>query len=225
MNKYRFSIFSLLLLSVAGAKAQNTSNTNDMTDFDAIQNLVVAERMYRVSHRNKELAECYAPDANIHTSWQNGGVSSFVGKESVEAQKSLPIVNRCNPPLIRINQASDRAVVKYPMTTTRELMVNGEEAVLTSFMLLVERVGKINGEWKIVDMISINEYDTLAPAIPGVDLKINPDDVKDLRESYRWLAYARMNAGGTISQDLEGTDRPEGVQKIYDAADSWLNGN
>ncbi|MDE7472080.1 MAG: hypothetical protein K2M68_00680 [Muribaculaceae bacterium] len=194
-----------------------------MTDFDAIQNLVVAERMYRVSHRNKELAECYAPDASIHISWQNGGVSSFVGKEPVEAQKSLPIVNRCNPPLIRINQTSDRAVVEYPMTTTRELMVNGEEAVLTSFMLLVERVEKINGEWKIIDMTSINEYDTLAPAIPGVDLKINPDDVKDLRESYRWLAYTRMLAGGQISQDLEGTDRPESVRQIYDAADSWLN--
>ena len=196
----------------------------NMTDFDAIQNLVVAERMYRVSHRSKELAECYAPDATIHTSWQNGGVSSFVGKESVEAQKSLPIVNRCNPPLIRINRTSDRAVVEYPMTTTRELMVHGEEAVLTSFMLLVERIEKINGVWKIVNMTSINEYDTLAPAIPGVDLKINHDDVKGLRESYRWLAYTRMLAGGTISQDLEGTDRPESVQKIYDAADRWLNG-
>ncbi|MBD5366498.1 MAG: hypothetical protein HDR82_05750 [Bacteroides sp.] len=109
------------------------------------------------------------------------------------------------------------------MTTTRELLVNGEEAVLTSFMLLVERVEKINGEWKIIDMTSINEYDTLAPAIPGVDLKINPDDVKDLWESYRWLSYTRMLAGGQISQDLEGTDRPESVQQIYDAADSWLN--
>ena len=195
-----------------------------MTDFDDIQNLVVAERMYRVSHRNKELAECYAPDANIHTTWQNGGVRSFVGKEPVEAQKALPIVNRCNPPLIRINQTADRAVVEYPMTTTRELMVNGKEAVLTSFMLLVERIEKINEEWKIVDMISINEYDTLAPAIPGVDLKINPDDVKGLRESYRWLAYTRMLAGGQISQDLEGTDRPESIQKIYDEANAWLNG-
>lgn len=195
-----------------------------MTDFDEIQNLVVAERMYRVSHRNKELAECYAPDANIHTSWQNGGVSSFVGKESVETQKTLPIDNRCNPPLIHINQTADRAVVKYPMTTTRELMVNGKEAVLTSFMLLVERIEKIDGQWKIVDMISINEYDTLAPAIPGVDLKINPDDVKGLRESYRWLAYTRMLAGGQISQDLEGTDRPESIQKIYDEANAWLNG-
>ena len=32
-----------------------------------------------------------------------------------------------------------------------------------------------------------------------------------------------MNAGGEISQDREGTDRPESVQKIYDAAYQWLN--
>ena len=29
-----------------------------------------------------------SPDANIPTSWQSGGVNTFVGKEPVEAQKS-----------------------------------------------------------------------------------------------------------------------------------------
>ena len=39
-----------------------------MTDYEAVQNLIVSERLYRVSHRNAELAECYAEDAQIHTS-------------------------------------------------------------------------------------------------------------------------------------------------------------
>ena len=45
-------------------------------------------------------------------------------------------------------------------------------------------------------------------------LKINPDDVKELRESYRWLAYTRMRAGSQISQDLVGTDRPESIRRF-----------
>ena len=113
----RITTLAFLLLPAFMLNAQNSKiavssdqclsqnlekESKNMTDFEAIQNLVVAERMYRVSHRNKELAECYAPDASIHTSWQSGGVNTFVGKESVEAQKSLPIVNRCNPPLIHI---------------------------------------------------------------------------------------------------------------------------
>ena len=33
-----------------------------MTDYKAINNLIVSERLYRVSHRDKELANCYAED-------------------------------------------------------------------------------------------------------------------------------------------------------------------
>ena len=111
------------------------------------------------------------------------------------------------------------------MTTVRVVNVNGEEALLTSHMLLIYRVEKRNGEWKIVDLFTINENDSLAPSIPGTDLKINPDDVRNLRKSYRWLSYTRRLAGGSISQDLVGTDRPDDVKKIYDEGFKWLNGN
>ena len=50
------------------------------SDYAAIERLIVSERLYRVNHRNEELAKCYAEDAEIHTSWQRGGVSSFVGQ-------------------------------------------------------------------------------------------------------------------------------------------------
>ena len=194
----------------------------NMTDYEAISNLVVAERMYRVSHRNEELAKCYAEDAHIHTSWQSGGRDSFVGRSSESTVADLPIVNRCNPPLI--HQKGNRALVEYPMTTTRVVMVHGEEAVLSSYMLLIHRVEKRDGEWKIVDMFTINEFDTLEPAIPDVDLKIAPDEVRGLRKSYRWLAYTRQLAGGTISPELVGSDRPEGVKQIYDEGYKWLDG-
>ena len=73
-------------------------------------------------------------------------------------------------------------------------------------------------------MTSINEADELNPMIPGTDLKIDPRDVENLRSSYRWLAYARKNAGGNISGDLLGIDRPEDIQKIYDENFAWLEG-
>lgn len=197
-----------------------------MTDYEAIQNLVVGERLYRSTNRNDELANCYSEDAHIHTSWQSGGRDTFVGKTSVENSESLPLVNRCNPPLIHFpknnKESITRAVVEYPTITTRVLRVHGEEAVLSSYMRLLYRVEKRHGEWKIVNMYGINEFDTLEPAIPGVVLKIAPDDVKDLRKSYRWLSYTRQLAGGTISQDLVGSDRPEGVKSLFDEAYKWM---
>ena len=197
-----------------------------MTDYEAVQNLIVSERLYRVSHRDAELAQCYAEDAQIHTSWQQGGLSSFVGQAPAEAQAATALanVNRCNPPLIHFSKTSPRrALVEYPSTTTRVVMVNGKEAVLTSYMRLIYRVEKRGGDWKIVAMTSVNEYDELSSAIPGQDLKIKSKDVEGLRPSYRWLAYTRKNAGGTVSDDELGTDRPDEVNKFYQQEYQWLN--
>ena len=196
-----------------------------MTDYEAIQNLIVSERLYRVSHRNTELAQCYAEDAQIHTSWQQGGVSSFVGQAPTEAQTAatLPNVNRCNPPLIHFSTTTpDKALVEYPSTTTRGVILNGVDATLTSYMRLVYRVEKRNGEWKITAMTSVNEYDELAPVVPGTSLKIKKKDVANLRTSYRWLAYTRLKAGGTINDDELGTDRPDELNRFYEQEFKWL---
>ena len=197
------------------------SLASEMTDYEAVNNLIVSERLYRVSHRNEELAKCYAPDAKIHTSWQSGGVSSFVGHSAPEAQGQAFNVNRCGGALIYLK--GTKAFVEYPSTTTRTVTVNGVEAVLTSYMRLLYRVEKRQEGWKIVGMFSLNEADELAPVIPGQDLKINPDDVKGLRVSCRWLAYSRRAAGAEFDDDLPGTDRPEDVKKVYDEAFAWLD--
>lgn len=196
-------------------------NTQTMTDYEAVNNLVVAERIYRSTHRNDELQKLYFPDAQTHTSWQTGNTSGFVGNKPVETDYSLPLVNRTGAALIKIN--GNKAFVEYPTTTSRGVWIHGKEATLTSYMTLLYRCEKRDGTWGIADMTSINEADELQPSIPGQDLGIDPAEVKDFRKSYRWLAYARIQAGGTISQDLLGSDRPEDVKKVYDAAEEWLN--
>jgi len=119
----------------------------------------------------------------------------------------------------------NRAFVEYLSTTIRNVNVNGEDAVLTSYMRLLYRVEKIGGKWKIIELISLNESDELRPLIPNTDLKIKPQDVKNLRSSYRWLAYVRKNSGGEISENLLGVDRPQEVQQIYNEIFQWLKTN
>ena len=189
-------------------------------DYEKINQLIVSERLYRVTQRTTEHAKCFAENAIIRTSWQSGNVASFVGQHPTENSAESFNVNRCGGALIHLK--NNRAFVEYPSTTIRSVKVNGVDAVLTSYMRLLYRVEKISGEWKILEMISINEADELAPTIPNEDLKINSDDAKNLRVSYRWLAYVRKNAGGEISENLLGTDRPDEVKKIYDEALNWL---
>ena len=191
-------------------------------DFDAVQNLIVGERMYRVSGRNPEHSACFWDDATIQTSWQKGGVGSFVGQAPVEMRHDLMSVNRSPSPLIHLN--GDRAFVEYPSTTIRSVMLGDNEAILTSYMRLLYKVEKRSGEWRILELATLNEGDQLAPAVPGTDLHIDPELAGSLRPSYRWLAYSRIAAGGSESDDLPGTDRPEDVQRLYADFNNWLAG-
>ena len=216
---YLFLIVTLIFCSMNKTfAAKNTS----VSDYETINQLIISERLYRVTHRYEDHRNCFFADAVIKTSWQSGSLSTFVGNQPRESSGEEFNVNRCGGALIHLN--NNRAFVEYPSTTIRTVKVNGENAVLKSYMRLLYKVEKRSGEWKISEMISINEADELQPLIPGTDLKINPQDIKNLRTSYRWLAYVRKNSGGKIGDNLLGIDRPEEIKKIYDENFEWLKG-
>ena len=215
-------IFSLfLILSLIFCTANKTfAEENSASDYEMINQLIISERLYRVTHRYEEHKNCFFEDATIRTSWQSGNVSSFVGNQPKESSGEEFNVNRCGGALIHLNK--NRAFVEYPSTTIRTVKINGEIALLKSYMRLLYRVEKKFGEWKISELISINEADEIQAIIPGTDLKINPQDIKNLRSSYRWLAYVRKNNGGKIDDNLLGIDRPDEIKKIYDENLEWL---
>lgn len=80
----KFLVILLAMMILIGSMVEVSTKTK-MTDYEAINNLIISERLYRVSHRDKEPANCYAEDAQIHTSWQSGGVNSFVGRHPAES--------------------------------------------------------------------------------------------------------------------------------------------
>gem|GEM_PF-111446 len=202
--------------------ALSCAQTGNGGDYDAVSNLIVGERMYRAGGREEQHRSCFWEDATIRTSWQKGGIGTFVGQSPVEMRHDLLSVNRSASPLVHLN--GDRAFVEYPSTTIRSVMLGEKEAVLTSYMRLLYKVEKREGEWRILELATLFEGDQLAPAIPGTDLEIDTRFALSLRQSYRWLAYSRIAAGGTESDDLPGTDRPEDVKKLYDEFNGWLAG-
>jgi len=113
--------------------------------------------------------------------------------------------------------------VELPSTTTRSISVHGVEAEFTSFMRLLYRAERREGVWRISDLTAVYEWDTLHPAMPGTDLRVDPSAVAGLRHSYRWLAYTRSLEGETLSADLPGIDRIDAVNALYEAAFNWLD--
>lgn len=191
-----------------------------MSQFTEISQLVVRERQCRVRHLTDQLRECFHPDATVTTSWLKGSAAAFVSSTAgASARTRAPIINRLGHPLVY--ESGRRAVVELPSTTTRWIPVNGVEAELASFMRLLYRVERRDGVWRISDLTAINEGDTLTPAVPGTDLRVDPDAVVQLRHSYRFLAYTRSLEGETVSPDLYGIDQPDVVASLYEDAFAW----
>ena len=59
MPKFMLVFVALMMLFVVMIVSV-TKNKTKLTDYEAINNLIVSERLYRVSHRDEKLAECYA---------------------------------------------------------------------------------------------------------------------------------------------------------------------
>ncbi|KRO15151.1 nuclear transport factor 2 family protein [Lacticaseibacillus saniviri] len=192
-----------------------------MTDFEAISQLVLKERSARGKHQDAALADSYWDDATVTTSWSTGlAHDTFVGQHPVDFDYSKPMVGTYGTPLVYQN--GSRAYVEVSSTTKHWVTLSSNEAIVESFMTLVYRVEKRGDVWKISDLTSINNADTLMPVIPGVDLNIDQELVAGLRVSYRWLAYTRIKTGGKIDNDGIGSDKPETVKPVYDKAEAWI---
>ena len=215
-------VMALIILSFTIVTPVFASET--LSDYDAISSLVIWERQSRVRHLYDEMADCYFPDATVTTSWTRGPASAYLNNRTPlpEASKEGVILVRYSPPVI--HQNNKRAYAELPIMTNRWVTVNGEEAVLTSYMRLLYCVECREGVWKITNLTTVNEDDTLAPAVPGTDLHIDPEDLKELRHSYRFLSYARIKAGGKVRDDELGIDRPEAVDKVYQEFEEWIKG-
>ncbi|WP_390409293.1 hypothetical protein [Lacticaseibacillus jixiensis] len=182
---------------------------------------MLKERAARGRHQDQALAASYWPEATVTTSWSTGLASdTFVGQHPVDFDYSLPLIGRYGTPLV--DQSGDHAVAEVSSMTKHWMYLGQDEVIVQSYMTLVYCVEKRHGEWRISDMTAICDADTLTPVIAGTDLHLDQDLLKSLRVSYRFLAYTRIKAGGTIDNNGIGTDRPETVAPVYAKAQAWL---
>ena len=193
-----------------------------MDDLTEISQLVLRERDSRTKRLSDIAATCFHPDATVRISWYTGPADGFVAAGGTPADTGAPpVVGRLSPPIV--NRRDRRAVVELPTTTVHWIQVNGVEAELQTFMRLIYRTERRSGEWRISDLTAIYESDSLRPAVPGADLRIDAAAVTHLRHSYRWLAYTRSLDGHSVSPDLVGIDRAETVDALYEQSALWLS--
>lgn len=184
--------------------------------------VVMRERQGRSLGLWEQLRGCYHPDSRVTTSGFDGNGAEFAEASAAGYTPGLRVVNRMSPPIVRLK--GERAVVEAPSTTITWFPIDGVEALLTSYMLLVYRLERRTGEWRIRSLNAINQADTLEPAVPGTALKVDQDRLDGFRWSYRYLCYHASLHGRTIADDLYGDDRPEAANAFLAWTHQWLSG-
>ena len=76
--------------------------------------------------------------------------------------------------------------------------------------------------WRLKSFMGIYSRDTLTAVNPNDKLPIDWNEIRKFRPEYRFLCYAMMQRGYSVSQELPGDERPDIVNAYYAKCERWL---
>lgn len=169
-----------------------------------------------------QMARCYHPDSRVRSMWFTGTGHEFADASRDMAQRGDHARHRLSVP--SVHRRDDRALVSMPMAIEFRIELHGVGADLVSFARGIYRMARRNSQYKICDLSTIYERDTLTPVVPGDLIPVDRRQLDAMPASYRMLAYYFDARGYAVDPDLAGDDRPESAAGPMAEAFAWLNG-
>jgi SnoaL-like domain len=189
-------------------------------DAQAVTQLVLRERQSRDRGWWDDMASCFTPDAVINMSWFTGLASEFMRLTRKRSANGVWGRHRLSPPAVQVN--GDRAWAELALGIEFRTTIDSVEADLVSYCRSQYRAERRDSAWRIAQITSIYERDTLTPATPGTALRLDPAELAAFRPTYRCLAWYFNQAGTPLGGDLLGDDRPGEVAQHYETERAWL---
>lgn len=193
------------------------SATDDIT---AITQLVVRERESRDMGFWNRMRDCFHDDAEINISWYQGRAQGFVDGSRDMAARGMLAKHRLGPVLVTLN--GERALATLSGIIDIPTIIEGKDFTLSAHCLMLYRVSKRQGVWRLSSFEVIYRRDEFVPAILGQSVQIPAASLTGYRASYRNLCYSLHLRGYQPSNELAGEDRPETVRAILQSVYGWL---
>jgi hypothetical protein len=199
---------------------------NDMDDLEskyACTELVQSWGLYRDQGKWAELLATFSPDGQIAVSWFSGAFSEFVDlcRQGFDAgQRSK---HQIFPSVVRL--AGDRAVAETNVAILVRQKIGGVLTDMTSYARFLDRLERIDGDWRIVERTAIYERDRLDPVEPSESFErlFKASDLSIYPEPYRYMAARLIAAGRALAPVIYRDGSPHTTQ-LYLRYDAWLNG-
>jgi len=192
-----------------------------MNDVAELVQLIAHEREGRDRGWWDQMVRCYHVDSLVRSMWFTGSGQGFADASREMAARGDHSRHRLSVPSVHVHR--DRAVVSMPMAIEFRVHIDGVEADLTSYARGVYRLEMRRGQYKICDLSTIYERDTLIPAVPGDAIPIDRRCLGMFPASYRMLAYYFNIRGYPIDTDMPSDDRPDLADALLSQAFTWLD--
>lgn len=189
-------------------------------DTAAITQLVVRERESRDMGFWNRMRDCFHEDAEVSISWFHGNGHDFVAGSKDMAARGMLAKHRLGP--VHVTLHGERALATLSGIIDIPTQIEGKEFTLSAHCLMLYRVSKKQGVWRLSSFEVIYRRDEFVPAILGQTATLPADLLAGYRASYRNLCYSLHLKGYTPNQDLAGEDKPETVSAILQKVYGWL---
>ncbi len=166
------------------------------------------------------MRDCFHADAQVNISWFQGLGHDFVTASKGMAERGMLAKHRLGPVLVTLN--GERALASLSAIIDIPTEIEGKQFTLCAHSLLLYRVSKRQGVWRLSSFEVIYRRDEFIPAILGQSVQLPEQQLAAYRPSYRNLCYSLHLKGYQPSLELAGEDRPETVKAIFEKIYLWL---
>lgn len=200
-------------------------SSEEMLDKACVRELVETDRYCRdYGHFEQERA-CWFDDGQVYASWFKGPIDEFLAKSS--RKDKSPSAHKIFNTMVWLN--GSRAIAECICMITFRVELDGELVDLSVHSRLHFRAEKRDGKWGLVYFEGIYERDRLDPVFGDSKFFIPREELQKFRPC-NWNQCARLAlygadpfGGGLANADQwAGPDKPETIQRLYDASSEWF---
>ena len=191
-----------------------------LIDREEIFDLARRERFSRDQRDWTTMRDCFHDDANIRTSWFDGGADAYVAATRQRMERTSNGKHWVFPAGLSIS--GDRATVESPALIFDRLQLDGVEVDVQVYCRFFSRVLRGEGTWRLRSFEVLFERDVMRAVNPAQPLPVDWAVLAGYRPSYRFLTYVQESRGNRVKPNLYGDDRREELLAFYAAEKQWL---
>ncbi len=171
------------------------------------------------------LRAAYTPDATMLTTWCDCPASEFIDA-SIRMKAGTPegygghhLIGAST-----IELHGERALAETRITLLLRSRIEHVDVDVSCWGRFLDRLRKVDGQWRIQRRIPVYDKDAIAPVLPGRAIPLDETRLAALPAGYRYLAYVQSLGGMQRPSTLPDTSAST-QKRLHAEARAWAKGD